>query len=63
MTDQLRLLRAASKFKGVEADGVTTISYDELERRVADAFNAGVTQGLEIGFIQGREHQQSGDAT
>jgi len=59
VTDQLRLLRAASKFKGVEADGVTTISYDELERRVAEAFDAGVTQGLEIGYIQGREYHQA----
>ena len=60
MTSQLRLLRAAAKFQGVEVDGMTTISYEELERRVSEAFDAGVTQGLEIGFINGREAEADG---
>lgn len=58
-TSQLRLLRAAAKFKGVDADEVTTIPYAELERRVAEAFDAGLTQGLEIGYIRGREYHQA----
>ena len=58
-TSQLRLLRAATKFVGIAEDGVTPISYEELEKRIAEAFDAGVTQGMEIGFIQGREYHQA----